>query len=399
MILVVIGLGGMLRVLWIGYGPAPDRVPGQIRFLETAIADDAQARMQTLFPEGEFFTHVLTGLAEAGSAVTRPAEADRRALLAQARFRLAAADDPATVSIFGPGLVPAHGAFATGWSLSLAVEVARASGDPADLERVRFGATAISTALASASSPFLPSYPGRYWPCDTVVAVSALAQAALLLPDSDGWIAQVRDWRTGALIMIDPGTGLLPHEVAASGAMITGSRGSSAAIIQTFWPAIQRASGAVEDDQWRRFTRTFVTRELGLVGIREYPHGTDGIGDVDSGPLILGVSASASAVGLAAARATGDDELAASLDREADLLGLPLRLPSGTRYGFGVLPVGDAFLAWARTRASPAGDQPVGTVPDPLWWPAATPGLLAAGLGVLMLRDRRGRIGTASSVR
>ena len=88
--------------------------------------------------------------------------------------------------------------------------------------------------------------------------------------------------------------------------------------------------------------------------MRKYPRGSEGSGDVDSGPLVLGVSASASAstVALAAARIVGDAELASDLDREAELLGLPTRWGGERRYRLGLLPVGDAFLAWARTRVA-----------------------------------------------
>lgn len=128
---------------------------------------------------------------------------------------------------------------------------------------------------------------------------------------------------------------------------MTGPRGSSQAIIQTFWPAVRDVVG-VEDDQWQRFSGRFVTTRAGLVGILEYPSGTGGHGDIDSGPLIFGVSLSASAVGLAAARANGDHDLSGRLTRQVELIGLPVGWRT-TRYLFGVLPVADAFIVWART--------------------------------------------------
>lgn len=120
----------------------------------------------------------------------------------------------------------------------------------------------------------------------------------------------------------------------------------------------------------------------GLVGVREYPVGREGAGDVDSGPLVLGVSASASAVTLAGARRVGDLALTETLDREAELLGLGFWWGGTRRYAAGQLPVGDAFLAWART--TPVGDLTdagVSAAPRP-WWAllvaaAALPGLLA----------------------
>ena len=137
-----------------------------------------------------------------------------------------------------------------------------------------------------------------------------------------------------------------------------------------------------------------MVREAGLVGVREFSRGQDGVGDVDSGPLLLGVSASASAVTLAAARAIGDIELAEDLSREAELLGLPSRWGGEHRYALGLLPVGDAFLAWART-------QPLELVPQVggdetsvrPWWPLLAAPFLLPLIGTAGRRSRFRQLG------
>ena len=136
-----------------------------------------------------------------------------------------------------------------------------------------------------------------------------------------------------------------------------------------------------------------MVREAGLVGVREYPAGDGTAGDVDSGPLLFGVSASASAVTLAAARRNGAVELAADLDHQAEYLGIPLEWAGRRRFAFGLLPVGDAFVAWAR--GVPVGDAGPGIeTPRPLWWAHAAvlllPGLLA-GTWLAASRRRSGR--------
>lgn len=365
------------RIAWVGYGPpaGPQRTAAQTRFLVAAIDDGAGADMQQLFPEGDFFLTALTASAAARSDL----EAARRL-----RDRL---DAPEMVRTFGSGMVPEYGIFQAGWTLMVAVDVAEASGATTDRAEVERRAEVVAAALAGSRTGFLEGYPQQFWPCDTVAAAASLARAAVLL-DRPEWIATVRIWRDVVAQRVDPATGLLPHRVDADGDVLDGPRGSSQSIIQSFWPEIDRAlDGRVDPAAWERFTTTFLTREAGLVGVREHPHGVAGGGDVDSGPLVLGVSASASAVTLAAARANGDDRLAASLDREAELLGLPVQLGGQRRYALGVVPVGDAFLAWARTR--PTGE-PVSPDGPQTLWPALiglalAPGLLAS---VLMLRRR-----------
>ena len=148
--------------------------------------------------------------------------------------------------------------------------------------------------------------------------------------------------------------------------------------------------GQRDTTAWTAFRRTFVVEEVGLFGVREYPRGTDGVGDVDSGPLLLGVSASASTVTLAAARVVGDTELATALDREAELLGLPLRWGDERRYALGLLPVGDAFLAWAWTREA---GPPVGADWPPVrpWWEVMVLPFLVPLVGLVLVARRGSR--------
>ncbi|MBX8690667.1 hypothetical protein GO011_24820 [Mycobacterium sp. 20091114027_K0903767] len=344
-LVAVLGLVSIAHVLCIGFGPLPDRAERQLGFLDAALGSGRDSDMQGLFPEGEYFTRVLTGLAEAQVAARLGPDAASAGYLDRARTRLAAIETPQSVAVFGNGMVPEHGIFAAGWSLALAVAIAQASHSDADLAAARDRAFVVHSALVQKDSPFPASYPGQFWPCDSVVAAGALAQAISLLDLP--WRADLAAWRERALVAADPDTGLLPHQVDGRGRAVTGPRGSSQAIIQTFWPAVDHVVG-VEDDQWQRFSDRFVTTKAGLVGILEYPAGTGGDADIDSGPLIFGVSLSASAVGLAAARANGDHDLAGRLIRQVELVGLPVGWRT-TRYLFGVLPVADAFIAWART--------------------------------------------------
>jgi len=117
----------------------------------------------------------------------------------------------------------------------------------------------------------------------------------------------------------------------------------------------------------------FIAPFLGVPGALEYPLGVSGPGDVDSGPLVFGFSASATVVTLAAAQAQGDVEVADALIPASEAVGLPLEWAGQKRYAFGVLPVGEAFLVWAKT-TSPwlAGPATASWPPsvNPFWrWP------------------------------
>jgi len=108
-------------------------------------------------------------------------------------------------------------------------------------------------------------------------------------------------------------------------------------------------------DQYQRTRRAFVASHVGILpGVLEYPAGTSGHGDVDSGPLIFGLSGAATIVGIAAATVHGDSEFVDATASGGHALGFPVF----GRYGLGLLPVGEAFFVWAKTTRSWTGPPP-----------------------------------------
>jgi hypothetical protein len=85
-------------VIWVGTVGVSSQVrEQQVTHLRRALADGAAERMQGSFPEGYFFTNVLTGLAAAQLAAPGDTQA-----LAAVRNALTAAESPA-----GTGRLPA----------------------------------------------------------------------------------------------------------------------------------------------------------------------------------------------------------------------------------------------------------------------------------------------------
>ena len=368
-----------------------------LRYLGAALRDGAGADMQVLFPEGFVFSHALYGLAWMNTAELEPKHAEQAR--DRARWALEQMESPQGRAPFPEGAAPESGVFHAGWSTYLLARVAEADGTPAEERRLAGRAAEIADAFAASldagRGPFLEAYPGRAWPVDSVVAAAALARADRAL-GTDTHAELLAEWLAAADERTDPQTGLLPHSAdPAGGAPLEGARGSSQALLLRFLPDIDPDRSAAD---YARFRTAFDSTHFWAPGIREFPHGDSSPGDVDSGPLIAGLSASASAVALGAAATHGDTAAAAALTG----LGEPLGLATGSaerRYLFGALPVGDAFFVWSHTAVGerpplePAGGLPAG---PPSWWRlpwqlgAAAAVALPAAAAWMLGRPRRG---------
>jgi len=314
----------------------------RLAFLRDSLEHGSAEEMQEIFPEGYLFSYLLYGLSWAQVGSRSPDAGLRSRAVAEARWALSHVDSPAGRAVFDPSLDPPYGVFYAGWSTWLRGGIVALSGeaDP------RFGSDV--TALAAAferrfPDPFLPAYPGQAWPCDSVVALAAIALGDTINGTDHG--ALLARWLSLANTRRDPVTGLLPHTAAPG----SGARATSQVIILRFLYEFAPDVGAAD---WAGFTRHFGSDIVGIPGIREYPRGVEGTGDVDSGPLPLGLSFSASAVALGDAVLYGDSRAASALTGLAEATGLPFSFGGRKRYAFGRLPVGDAFLLWSFTARS-----------------------------------------------
>jgi len=367
----VVGAVRLVAPATAGPEAEPPGVRRQLTFLRAALDDGAGEQAQQLFPEGYFFSHALYGLAWVDLGLRAPA-GERTEALAEARWALTRLESPAGRAPFPADLTPAYGVFYQGWTnwlrggvLSLQPPDGR---DPAELARFTEAAADLGAAFDSTAdttgSPYLSAYHGQAWPVDSTVAVASLRLHDSLLPDRfDGTVAR---WLAGVRQRLDPATGLLPHRVdPVTGAPAEVARGTSQSLIHRFLPEIDPAFAR---EQYLTFRDGFVAAPLRLgPAVLEYRSGTSGPADVDSGPLPLGVSLSATVVTLGAAQVHGDAALAGALASYGDFAGLPVDTPTTRRYAFGLMPIGDAFLAWSKTArpwvaAAAAGQPPPASV-------------------------------------
>lgn len=331
-----------------------DAAMAQLRHLDHALRHDGAERMQAVFPEGYVFTWALFGLASAQVAMQLPVGEPRRPIVE--RFALEAVgrvDSRHARHTFVADMQPSWGAFHRSWSLYLRSMVVRALGParPSREWRRAFEQRCdeFAAALEANRSPFLCSYPGAAWPADTAVGVAAPAIHDRVLPPR--YAEVIARWIRRAGEHLPPDLLALSHGAdRATGAPLEGVRGSSQALMSR---VLVDADPAFSREQHAILRSAFMGEVFGVPGVREYPRGRSGGGDIDSGPILLGSSGPALVLGMASAGAHGDLAAARRILCLIEVIGAPVELRGRRFYAAGILPIGDAFLAWARTTPAP----------------------------------------------
>ncbi len=186
------------------------------------------------------------------------------------------------------------------------------------------------------------SYPNECWTFCNTTALAGL----VMLDRSEGTdhSALVRAWVDHAKAhLVDPTTGILISSYTYDGTVKDGPEGSS------IW--MSASNLLLLDEDFARDQYTRARRELGdsfasFGWAREWPRGTPERPDVDSGPIVPIVHASAGSSGLAilGASAFGDEAYLRSLLASIELFGF--RDPATLRYRASNA-VGDAVLSYA----------------------------------------------------
>lgn len=197
---------------------------------------------------------------------------------------------------------------------------------------------ALARRLAESPHAIFETYPGEAYPPDMAMVAGSIAlhDCATGAPERPWFPA----WREAFSRWIDPASGLL-HQVGvpASGEPLGPARASGTALAAFALSFVDR------DLSSRLFAglQRSQTSLLGFAAIREYAPGHEAAGDIDSGPVLLGVGVSATGFTLAGAKLAGDEGLFTALYRTADLFGAPVHRPSGKRFMSGG-PLGNAIL-------------------------------------------------------
>lgn len=207
-------------------------------------------------------------------------------------------------------------------------------------------APALARKVARGTCGLAETYPGEVYLPDNAVALAALALAerAGLAPTDPTLSARAlleKIHRRHA----DPTTGLLPFRLDGGCGASGGLRASGASWSLLYLAHVDEAYALRGYEALRK---AFLDAPIpGVLGVREWPRGVERGGDVDSGPLLLGLSPAATGFTVALARRAGDQGTLRGLLDTAEIAGFSVSWRG--RRGYLTAPlVGDAILLAAR---------------------------------------------------
>lgn len=194
--------------------------------------------------------------------------------------------------------------------------------------------------LQSSNQSIVETYPNEAYPADlaAVIAAIGLHGQAIGLNDQDFLAELTFQFEKN---FVDPQTGLVFQAVdSASGNPIDQPRASGTALSAYFMSFV---NAELSEKLFLSVTTHQKVQVSGFTGIREYPEGQAGTGDIDSGTLVSGVSPSATAFTIGGARLFGERELSQALYQTINFFGTS---PLGEMNGISLLesPLGNATL-------------------------------------------------------
>ena len=200
--------------------------------------------------------------------------------------------------------------------------------------------------IQSRAFPYLETYPQTliFSADNTVVIASICLFDAVAGTDHQelirGWLGYTKR------NLLDSETGLVVFFVDPRGNKAGVSRGSANGWNSFYLPFIDRQFAK---EQYLGMKRHLVDAlSFGLLGLREYRRGTAGSADIDSGPIVFGLSTSGTGFLAAGAKHEQDAQLLDGLLRTAEAAGFSFDWKNTRRYLLAPL-VGDAVMLAMRT--------------------------------------------------
>jgi hypothetical protein len=319
----------------------------ELRGLKIALSHNADIDMQKLFPEGYVFINSLYSIAWCnflGQLSKDAPEFQEGVKEVQSAWNKI--DSEVGRSRFNEELSIPYGAFYAGWSsYVLGKKLSITTPNYRDTtEVIYFKRTCQSIARAIAERTYPASYYGSAWPADVTICAASLAiHDRIFEPQYRDVLYQ---WVSEVKLRLDRRS-LIPHSAdPLNGMALEDARGSSHGLTLIF---LREIDSTFANEQFTRYKEIFLDERFGLTGIREYSKKDYGIGDVDSGPVIMGIGSAATIVGMQTLNLFNDVSTGLKIRNEIEVIGFPTDNTTEKIYLLGCLPMTDAFIAWSHS--------------------------------------------------
>jgi hypothetical protein len=200
---------------------------------------------------------------------------------------------------------------------------------------------ALARRLAQAPHGIIDTYPSEAYPPDLSAVIGSIALHDSATGSVKHQATLKKALQTFRTKFVDPSSGLVFQSVdSKSGNVLDKPRASGSTLSAYF---LSFADAELAKNLFQAIQAKQQMTVMGVKAIREYPPGQEGKGDVDSGPLILGASPTASVFAMSGARIVGDRPLFTALYRSMDLFGSFSDNKNGLAFQIGG-PLGKAIL-------------------------------------------------------
>ena len=321
----------------------------QLKYLKLRNEAGTAYNLQNQFPEGLMFFECLYGLGWADFISNLETDSEiYQEGIAEIEKSIKEINSDFSKSIFYDDTKLKDGAFFTGWSnylLGKKLAIIPIN-DRSEYEVALFkeNCKRISNALTESNTPYLETYLDQCWPADVTLCLASLAVHDRIFDAKYDTVQ--RDWIHEVKLRLDK-NGLIPHSVnPVDGTVQIGAKGSSQSLILSFLPEID---SVFSNQQYSIFKNLFVEKRLGINAVREYPKGSEGNGDIDSGPVIWDIGTASTIVAHKACIENKDFALAIQIQNGIEAFGFPTHKEEKKYYLKGYLDIADVFIVWARS--------------------------------------------------
>lgn len=199
--------------------------------------------------------------------------------------------------------------------------------------------------LNKASFPYLETYPGEIYTADNMVVYASISlYDKIYKTDHENLIEKWKKYTVNHLL--DNSTRLIVTTIDYEGKGNNKSRGSWAGWNSFYLPFIDTAFAR---EQYEKVKKNFITTSLfGMIGCKEYGDGVSSSGDIDSGPVIFGISTSGTGFIIAGAKHYKDTVTYNGLLLTAEVVGSSVSWNNRRHYLFSPV-VGDAIVLAMKT--------------------------------------------------